>query len=63
MRQAGMHWSEAHPAGNREARLVRALDRMFLRPDQIPRRLIRQLFELDADYAEHPKVWTSHPES
>src|SRR5665213_138010 len=32
--------------------LFRALDRMCLAPDQIPQRLIRQLFELDADYVE-----------
>ena len=32
--------------------LFRALDRMCLNPDQIPQRLVRQLFELDADYAE-----------
>jgi hypothetical protein len=29
--------------------LFRALDRMHLAPEQIPQRLIRQLFELDAD--------------
>ena len=32
--------------------LFRALDRMYLNPDRIPQRLIRQLFELDADYVE-----------
>jgi hypothetical protein len=32
--------------------LFRALDRMDLSPIEIPLRLIRQLFELDADYAE-----------
>ena len=32
--------------------LFRALDRMDLAPPEIPQRLIRQLFELDADYAE-----------
>ncbi len=32
--------------------LFRALDRMNLTSDQIPQRLIRQLFELDADYVE-----------
>lgn len=32
--------------------LFRALDRMHLSPVEIPQRLIRQLFELDADYAE-----------
>ena len=32
--------------------LFRALDRMDLTPSEIPQHLIRQLFELDADYAE-----------
>ena len=32
--------------------LFRALDRMDLTPAEIPQRLIRQLFELDADFAE-----------
>ena len=32
--------------------LFRALDRMHLAPQQIPQRLLRQLFELDADYVE-----------
>ena len=32
--------------------LFRALDRMQLRPAEIPQRLIHQLFELDADYVE-----------
>src|SRR5258706_16084125 len=32
--------------------LFRALDRMDLAPTEIPQRLIRQLFELDADFAE-----------
>src|ERR1700736_6006037 len=32
--------------------LFRALDRMNLTPEQIPQRLIRQLFELDSDYVE-----------
>ena len=32
--------------------LFRALDRMDLRPVEIPQKLLRQLFELDADYAE-----------
>lgn len=32
--------------------LFRALDQMDLAPTEIPQRLIRQLFELDADYAE-----------
>src|ERR1022692_2052824 len=32
--------------------LFRALDGMTLTPEQIPQRLIRQLFELDADYVE-----------
>jgi hypothetical protein len=32
--------------------LFRALDRMDLTPGEIPQKLIRQLFELDADYVE-----------
>lgn len=32
--------------------LFRGLDRMDLSPAEIPQRLIRQLFELDADYVE-----------
>jgi hypothetical protein len=32
--------------------LFRALDRMQLRPAEVPQRLTHQLFELDADYAE-----------
>jgi len=32
--------------------LFRSLDHMDLAPAEIPQRLIRQLFELDADYAE-----------
>src|SRR5437762_14253793 len=32
--------------------LFRALDRMDLAAGEIPQRLLRQLFELDADYAE-----------
>jgi len=32
--------------------LFRTLDRMDLAPSEIPQRLIRQLLELDADYAE-----------
>ena len=32
--------------------LFRALDRMDLAPAEIPQRWMRQLFELDADYAE-----------
>src|SRR5437660_5906492 len=32
--------------------LFRALDRMALAPAEMPQRLIRQIFELDADYAE-----------
>lgn len=35
--------------------LFRALDRMDLAPSEIPQRLIRQLFELDADFVE--AVW------
>jgi hypothetical protein len=32
--------------------LFRALDRMNLSPQEIPQRLLRQLYERDADYAE-----------
>jgi hypothetical protein len=32
--------------------LFRALDQMVLTPREIPQRLLRQLFELDADYVE-----------
>ena len=32
--------------------LFRALDRMDLSPDEIPQRLLQQLFELDGDLAE-----------
>ena len=32
--------------------LFRALDRLNLTSDQIPQRLLRQLFELDADFVE-----------
>ena len=32
--------------------LFRSLDRLDLSPAEIPQRLIRQLFEMDADYAE-----------
>jgi hypothetical protein len=32
--------------------LFRALDRVYLAAEQIPQRLIRRLFELDADYVE-----------
>lgn len=32
--------------------LFRALDRMVLVPAEIPQRLLRQLYQLDADYAE-----------
>jgi len=32
--------------------LFRALDRMHRAPEQIPQRLLQQLFELDADYVE-----------
>lgn len=39
--------------------LFRALDRMSLTPQQIPQRLIRQLFELDADYVE--ALWGLDP--
>src|SRR5258708_38836540 len=40
--------------------LFRALDRMNLAPAEIPQRLIRQLFELDADYAEALWAWTTY---
>src|ERR1700691_3365609 len=36
--------------------LFRALDRMDLSPAEIPQRLLSELFELDADYAE--ALWT-----
>jgi len=40
--------------------LFRALDRMQLQPAEIPQRLLHQLFELDADYAE--ALWAlDHP--
>ena len=39
--------------------LFRALDRMDLSPAEIPQRLIRQLFELDADYVEALWPWTN----
>jgi hypothetical protein len=57
----GRHSHAANPADLRPrleaARLdllalFRALDRMDLTPSEIPQRLIRQLFELDADYVE-----------
>ena len=32
--------------------LFRAMDRLYLTPEQIPQRLLRQLFELDADFVE-----------
>jgi hypothetical protein len=32
--------------------LFRALDRLDLSPAEIPQRLMRQLFDLDADYVE-----------
>ena len=41
--------------------LFRALDRMDLSPAEIPQRLIRQLFELDADYVE--ALWALDPPS
>jgi len=37
--------------------LLRALDRMDLTPFQIPQRLIRQLFELDADSVQALWAW------
>ena len=48
--------------------LFRALDRMDLSPEEIPQRLLRQLFEMDADYAEAlwaldqpEEVWIAAP--
>ena len=48
--------------------LFRALNRLDLSPAEIPQRLIRQLFELDGDYAEAlwaldqpPQRWTCGP--
>jgi hypothetical protein len=43
--------------------LFRALDRMDLSPAEIPQRLIRQLFELDADYVEALWVLDQPPAS
>jgi len=43
--------------------LFRALDRMDLAPSEIPQRLIRQLFELDADYVEALWALDQPPES
>ena len=43
--------------------LFRALDRMDLSPAEIPQRLIRQLFELDADCAEALWVLDQPPAS
>ena len=43
--------------------LFRALDRMDLSPTEIPQRLIRQLFELDADYVEALWALDQHPDS
>jgi hypothetical protein len=58
LRQAGMRWSELGVRNLLALRLLllnddwRLLDQMDLTPLEIPQRLIRQLFELDADYAE-----------
>ena len=41
--------------------LFRALDKMDLSPAEIPQRLIRQPFELDADYVEALWDWTNRP--
>jgi hypothetical protein len=38
-----------------------ALDRINLAPEQIPQRLIRQLFELDADYVDAPRARDQPP--
>ena len=43
--------------------LFRALDRMDLSPAEIPQSLIRQLFELDADYVEALWVLDQPPAS
>jgi hypothetical protein len=43
--------------------LFRALDRMLLQPAEIPQRLLHQLFELDADYAEALWVLDQPPAS
>jgi hypothetical protein len=43
--------------------LFRALDRMDLTPSDIPQRLIRQLFELDADFAEALRALDQSPRS
>lgn len=43
--------------------LFRALDRMDLSPTEIPQPLIRQLFELDADYVEALWALDQHPGS
>jgi hypothetical protein len=42
--------------------LFRALDRMDLSAAEIPQRLLRQLFELDGDYAGPFGRWTSQKE-
>jgi hypothetical protein len=43
--------------------LFRALDRMDLAPAEIPQRLIRQLFELDADFVEALWALDQSPET
>jgi hypothetical protein len=43
--------------------LFRALDRMDLAPTEIPQRLIRQLFELDADFVEALWALDQSPET
>ena len=43
--------------------LFRALDRMDLAPSEIPQRLIRQLFELDADFVEALWALDQSPET
>ena len=43
--------------------LFRALDKMDLSPAEIPQRLIRQLFELDADFVEALWVLDQPPDS
>jgi hypothetical protein len=43
--------------------LFRALDRMDLSPAEIPQRLLRHLFELDADYVEALRALDQPPAS
>jgi hypothetical protein len=43
--------------------LFRALDRLHLSPPQLPQKLLRELFELDADFAEALWALDQPPES